>query len=84
MIHVAKSFRKPILVHNLIYLPDNPVDTLKDYSSKKLYDKNLNKFINYNEMFDKNYNKYRTEEFYDLNDIDIIENNVDENLSSIS
>ena len=45
---------------------------------KKLYDRNLNKFINYNEMFDQNYNKYRTEESYDLNDIDIIENNVDE------
>ena len=29
-------------------------------------------------MFDQNYNKYRTEESYDLNDIDIIENNVDE------
>ena len=24
---------------------------------KKLYDRNLNKFINYNEMFEKNYNK---------------------------
>ena len=81
LIHVAKVFRKPILVHNLIYLPDM-IQFDGEYEKiilpKKLYDRNLNKFINYNEMFDQNYNKYRTEESYDLNDIDIIENNVDE------